>query len=262
MQFYNEKLKVCGDYLFDYKYKRSISYDFNVKRVPSSILNDSDLDVSIDNNFYRIRRNVLDYVLCNYSKDSNVITKFLTLTFADNVTNLTEANYQFNLFIKNYKYYTGIFDLRYLAVPEFQEKRLLKDGLGAWHYHVPIFNSPYIDNDKIGQIWGNGFIKINAVFNTPMHCARYLTKYITKSKDKRLMGRKHFFRSRSLYTPFEFRKPDNVSLGRSLVAGIPPDWSKQIGSGDYSAFLSITNLSNNLSILARLKDLASVDSFN
>lgn len=129
--------------------------------------------------------------------------KFLTLTFAEHITRVREANYEFKKFRQRLEYELGI-KLKYVAVVEFQKS-------GRIHYHVVIFNMPYIDANRLATIWQNGFIKINAIDHVD-NLGAYVTKYMTKDNDDpRLKGEKSYFASRGLHKPLE-RFIDNRQL--------------------------------------------------
>ncbi len=132
------------------------------------------------------------------------LTKFVTLTFKECVTDLTQANKVFNLFIKRLKRVLKK-PLKYLVVPEFQDK----NGRGAVHYHM-ISNLDYIPNEKLRNIWGQGFVKINRIDNVD-NVGAYVTKYMSKdSVDERLSGRKCYFCSRNLDKPVVFKQLETV----------------------------------------------------
>lgn len=129
--------------------------------------------------------------------------KFLTLTFAEHVTNVRQANYEFKKFRQRLEYELKI-KLKYVAVVEFQQS-------GRIHYHVVIFNMPYVDASSLADMWRNGFIKINAIDHVD-NVGAYVTKYMTKDNDDpRLKGEKSYFASRGLYKPVE-RFIDNRQL--------------------------------------------------
>lgn len=123
--------------------------------------------------------------------------KFLTLTFGDNVTDLDQAHYEFKKFIQRMNYL--IFgaksgNLRYTAVVQFQER-------GAVHYHVIIYNIPFVKWKEIESTWRNGYVwinKIDDVDNVGAYVCRYMTKEVD---DERLRGRKCYFNSRGLFKP-------------------------------------------------------------
>lgn len=184
---------------------------------------------------------------CNYNDEST----FLTLTFARNLQDLVEANKEFNLFIKRLKYYLKKLDeaneddetdentedvkadenteadeadedkesLKYISIWERQQR-------GAIHYHVILFNLPFIDAKKIEEIWGNGFIRINLIEDDKDDkkekgkkqskkkqdkkasgiVSGYLTKYFIKDIDERVREKKAYFYSRNLEKPKEWKQ--------------------------------------------------------
>lgn len=136
----------------------------------------------------RARQNVRRLVNANFSNKS----KFITLTYSDNKTDLKAANRDFTLSIKRFNRFLG-HPVKYVAVPEFQKR-------GAVHYHV-IMDCPYIPQKKIAELWGHGFVKINRIDNID-NVGAYLTKYMTKDlDDERLAGVKCYFRSYNLKKP-------------------------------------------------------------
>lgn len=136
---------------------------------------------------------------------------FLTLTFADNVTSIEEANKVFNTwrtYIKRLKN-----DFKYIGVPEFQKR-------GAVHYHL-LTNIDYNDTTLLSQeerkIWNktSGWqigkdVKgwsygINMCKNMKdINVIAYLTKYMTKDIDNRLWGKRRYFYSQNLNKPVTY----------------------------------------------------------
>jgi len=142
---------------------------------------------------------------------------FLTLTFAENITDLKEANRLFSKFIQRLNYLlTGKKKsyLAYLSVPEFQKR-------GAIHYHVIIFNLPYMPHrvyHTLIQLWGKGRIQLVKV-DCMDRLINYLSKYMVKSSDPRLNGKKRYFASRVCLRPqisYDFmttlRLPDSMKI--------------------------------------------------
>ena len=113
---------------------------------------------------------------------------FLTLTTQENITDLSIANNEFKLFIKRFNYKLG-YNLKYIAVPEFQER-------GAVHFHIIIFNIPFIQVNVIREIWRNGEqrnIDIRLI-NRGKKAFKYITKYISKTFiDIRFKNKKRYF---------------------------------------------------------------------
>lgn len=139
----------------------------------------------------KARNNVRRQCLANFSEHS----KFLTLTFAENVTDIKEANKRFKKFILRMRYRYG--DFKYLAVIEFQER-------GAVHYHM-MSDLPYIANNKLNEIWSHGFVKINDIRHVD-NVGAYMVKYMLKDvSDCRLEGQKAYLSSRNMDKPLEFR---------------------------------------------------------
>ena len=133
-------------------------------------------------------------------------TKFLTLTFKENITDPKEANYLFTKFIKrlNYKLFnTKKANLKYTTVIEFQKR-------GAIHYHTIVYNMPYLKANEISNIWENGFIKINKIDDVD-NIGAYVGEYLGQAEkgqgknieDDRLRGLKTHFSSRGLFKPVE-----------------------------------------------------------
>lgn len=139
-------------------------------------------------------------------KDLAYNPKFLTLTFGENISNVEEANLLHTKFIKKFNY--KIFqkkkiELKYVSVIEFQKR-------GAIHYHMVLFNIPYILSESVFKVWGHGYIKIKKV-NEHKNVARYLTKYMSKNNyDERLISKKRYFCSHGLLKPIEIKREVDV----------------------------------------------------
>jgi len=146
---------------------------------------------------YRAREKIRRLCLANFNNHS----KFITLTFADgsvnDVTDIRICNKEFKKLIQRMKYKYD--DIKYIAVIEFQDK----NNRGAVHYHM-ISNLPYIPNQELNRLWGNGFVKINDISNVD-NVGAYLVKYMLKNvHDERLKGKKAYLASRNLDKPSEF----------------------------------------------------------
>lgn len=131
---------------------------------------------------------------CNFDNK----TKFMTLTFKDNIQDITYTNYEFNKFIKrlNFRlYHDKKQKLKYIAVWEKQKR-------GAIHYHIIFFDFPYINLKKLQEIWGHGFVKINKIdVDSKDNRGRYVSKYFSKDIDEKNYKQKAFFKSRNLIMP-------------------------------------------------------------
>lgn len=146
-------------------------------------------------------------------------SKFVTLTFGENVTNIDVAHYEFKKFVQRLNYVmfgTKQMNLRYSTVVEFQQR-------GAVHYHVIFYNLPYLKADRLAEIWGNGFVKINKIDEVD-NVGAYITKYMSKdSDDSRLQGRKCYFNSRGLFQPVEITERKRVE---AVGSALPPETLK------------------------------------
>ena len=121
------------------------------------------------------------------------LTKFLTLTFRDEIIDIDIANRKLNLFTQRARDRWSEF--QYLAVPEFQKS-------GRVHHHL-ICNLRYVRSEEIEKVWGEGFIKIKLLRKTG-NLGLYLCKYLQKDMfDKRMFRKKKYFCSQSLEKPRE-----------------------------------------------------------
>lgn len=124
---------------------------------------------------------------------------FITLTFKDDVRNVSQANAKFTDFIDRLNYYiygSKTRQLHYLSVIEFQDKT----RNGVIHYHTLFFNLRFINKiyDEIKRIWGLGNTNIKSVRQVK-NIGNYMAKYMSKNvKDPRLKGQKKYFASRGL----------------------------------------------------------------
>ena len=141
----------------------------------------------------------------------NIWETFITLTFADNITDITEANKMFNSWRTNVKKIKK--DFKYLAVPEFQKR-------GAVHYHIlsnlgiedkeiilkqQIKTGKAVKFDDLYDVkyWTKGFARVDFIKNDYKKIYSYICKYMTKDIDNKLFGKKRYFYSQSLDKPFE-----------------------------------------------------------
>lgn len=145
--------------------------------------------------FYEQQRWVIARLVDN-NFDSN--TKFVTLTFKENIEDISITNEEFKKFIKRLNYYlykTKKQCIKYIATWEKQKR-------GAIHYHVIFFDFPYIKNKKLEEIWMHGFIRINKIdVDSKGNRGRYVSKYFGKDLDLKEHKKKAFFKSQNLKLP-------------------------------------------------------------
>lgn len=163
----------------------------------------------IPNSLSQTRKNFVDLVNANAWQWRKPKTKkpypvfFITLTFEENVQDLTYANKEFLKWVKKFNY--AVFkkkgaSLCYLAVPQFQKR-------GAVHYHILFFNIPYLKGgmyDIIERTWTHGTFwnveKVNP--RTIEKTINYLARYMFKNFfDERLLGRRRYMASRNIKRP-------------------------------------------------------------
>ncbi|EPC6328725.1 rolling circle replication-associated protein [Enterococcus faecalis] len=133
-------------------------------------------------------------------------TKFLTLTFKENITDITHTNSEFKKFMKRLNYHlykTKKSQIKYLATWEKQKR-------GAIHYHVVLFSFPYLSHKELTAIWGHGLIKINKIdVDSAENRGRYVSKYFDKDLELKEHKKKAFFKSQNLKQPIEIKNLTN-----------------------------------------------------
>lgn|SRR5690625_117460 len=227
------KLVANGHVLELYRYEKGCYYDYEgqggrKKREQAEDRNDEYRRQSRT----RARNEVRRQVLANFSEHS----KFLTLTFrdgsVDDVTNVKQCNYAFKKFIGRLKYQMKkrdpSFKLKYIAVIEFQDK----NNRGAVHYHM-ISNLPYIKNNHMRKIWGNGIVKINDIKHVD-NVGAYMVKYMLKDMDDaRLDGEKAYLSSQGLIKSSVIR--GNIVLDILENYGIDLESTKRVFESSYTS---------------------------
>lgn len=169
----------------------------------------SDRDEENRNLTTRRARNMFRRLVLNNFNDGD---KFITLTFRDtdtlsggkpiDIRNIDDTNREFKKFIQRLKRWldkTGKMEsakLKYMAVIEFQDE----NRNGVIHYHI-ICNVPYIEHEKLTELWGLGYVWINRTEGVD-NVGAYVTKYMMKDlHDKRLRGKKAYLVSKGLERP-------------------------------------------------------------
>lgn len=205
MKFYNTK-EITSKNITEYVFNIDALTAYDFKRRPGRKRRDFEELTSIEKAESMQRRkayyidkrfDIKRLIDCNFDNRST----FLTLTFKENLQDIETANREFTLFIKRLKRYLKNQELKYIATWELQAR-------GAIHYHLVLFSVPYIDNKKLAELWGNGFIKLNKIKETVKTEAVgvYITKYFVKDLDKKANQKKAYFSSRNLIKPKETKK--------------------------------------------------------
>lgn len=214
-KIYNAKLVQCGDYcqlyLFDKKKMRKSKEDNN----------DLDLKKIKVHNLVTLDKTPTPLKLNDTIEEKNIIRSklecqrlakanmkdwkiFITLTFADNITDIKSANKRFRYFIDKVQRIKK--DFKYLCITEFQKR-------GAIHYHllcnIDIKDRTLLyeqeDNKKFLHIkyWNDGFTSIEPMKSDTKKVVGYISKYMTKDIDNRLFNHRRYFYSRNLTKPTE-----------------------------------------------------------
>lgn len=213
------KMVISGNIVEVYEYEKGYSTGYKLtdderaKRGRKKDYTSEDYEINREKVLIRARKELRRIINSNVnSYGDEFTTKFVTLTFKENITDLKSANYEFKKFMKRLNYHmfgSKKANIKYSVVPEFQKR-------GAVHYHVVFYNLPYLKADDLAEIWGHGFIKINKIDNVD-NVGAYVCKYMTKDNiDERLEGNKCYFNSRGLYKPTEFTDLDDKEIVESL----------------------------------------------
>lgn len=122
-------------------------------------------------------KKVRDIVNSNTTDNSNI--HWVTLTYADNMTDTKQLYIDFDRFWKRFRRYCVKRSLcipEYISVIEPQER-------GAWHIHcIIVWNQkrPFIDNNSVfAPMWSHGFTKIQGVPDDCDNLGAYLSAYLT-----------------------------------------------------------------------------------
>lgn len=212
IKFVNLKVVDCNTYKHVYEYKklRKITDKNLVKFKDKKVLpidsynksykNTNELQEISLKNIERTKIQFQRLIQCNL----NTFKSFITLTFAENITDVNIANKKFaNWRTRVKKIYK---DFAYICVPEFQKR-------GAVHYHLltnlEIGNSEIIvpqlgeENKYDVMYWKNGFSSVFSVNN--INVIGYMSKYMTKDIDNRLFSKRRYFYSSNLIKPIEYQ---------------------------------------------------------
>jgi len=233
---YNIKVVVSGKQVEVYKYKKSVWRDFkkkennnNTQKEPKQLSILEKIELKQKKQQYSVNRTRTE--IRRLINSNTQLNKFMTLTFADIITDLKQANYIFNQFIKRITYKYPNFE--YLAVPEFQKR-------GAVHYHL-LCKLPFMEISELEYIWGQGFIKINKI-DEINNIGAYICKYLSKDMfNDKTFGKKKFFRSQSLSQPIELLGYWAIMFVQKFLSLLKPVFEKTfesewVGEVEYKAY--------------------------
>lgn len=114
--------------------------------------------------------------LINANLTNPEVALWVTLTYAENMTDEKRLYQDFRRFWQRFRYYLdkrGLSPAEYITAAEPQ-------GRGAWHLHgLFLFpkNAPFIPNTDLAKIWGHGFTKtksLEGITNPGLYLTAYL----------------------------------------------------------------------------------------
>lgn len=127
----------------------------------------------------RAFNNMKKLINCNYDKPENV--RFITLTYGENMQDNKRISGDFRRFLRRMKAVYG--DFRWVYVKEQQ-------GRGSWHLHCLFFfddKAPFMPNSyydhPVRDMWGQGWVTIEAVKKDANNLGNYLCAYMTDDKE-------------------------------------------------------------------------------
>lgn len=125
-----------------------------------------------DLNFIRVSmRNLRNIINANVTDTDKVL--WITLTYAENMTDTTRLYEDFKNFFKRLRYRYSDYQLEYIVAMEPQAR-------GAWHAHLLLLfdkKAPFIPNNVLADIWGYGFVKVKSLRDVD-NVGVYLTAYL------------------------------------------------------------------------------------
>lgn len=129
-------------------------------------------------NINSVRRTIHDIrMYVNANADDPKRMKWVTFTYAENMRDTARLYHDWKVFLLKFKRYCrkhGYEVPEYIKVAEPQ-------GRGAWHLHVIFIwlkESPFIPNEDIAAMWGQGFTTTKAVNNCD-NIGAYFSAYLT-----------------------------------------------------------------------------------
>lgn len=221
---FTHKIIQCGEYFQVYSYddmrikkkEKNLCLKEKDVRVHRLLNREGDIDENnlVDKvnykNDYKLDNKKVDIKNINRAKfnlqrlvksNEKIFKTFITLTFKENIVDVSEANRKFDIWRTKIKSIKKNF--AYVCVPEFQKR-------GAVHYHLLTNldiqrNSDLIvpQKGKINQYdvryWSYGFSSVLDMKN--INVVGYITKYMTKDIDNRLWGKRKYLYSQNLKRP-------------------------------------------------------------
>lgn len=123
--------------------------------------------------------------MINSNVDDPKNCRWLTLTYAENMTDPKRLWLNFKVFIRDARNKYGKFEYITAAEPQ---------GRGAWHMHTLLIfdhKAPFMKNEDISDLWAQGFVtvkKIDDVDNVGAYLTAYLGDYALEDYDGNING--------------------------------------------------------------------------
>lgn len=216
-----EELKIKDSYNLS-KYNEIIKKlkESKKNKVKKSCSSSSELKEIRKDNLTRTRNTLIDYASMNVER----FKSFVTLTFAENIIDVTYANRCLNTYLTQVRRYCKKHDMElfYLGVPEFQKR-------GAVHYHIMMnieagsFLLPVQkgkENMYDVRYWNHGFTSVLDFNKTDegFNPVLYMIKYLYKDIDDRLFGHKKVLKSHNLVKPDVVKLEENSTVYQTAIA--------------------------------------------
>lgn len=210
---YNKKVVQTSSYIEVWEYEEPIQMGYKKKPPsPKKKNNDSD-ELEKLKRLTKTRQNakheLIRLIDTNYNEET---TKFVTIRTKENIQDRQEFNLIFDKFMKRLNYnvfHTKKKILKYVAVLEKQKR-------GAYHAHILLFNLPFIEYEKLKEIWKLGSVWINQVdVDSKDNRGRYITKYMEKGMGQELLenkGKKSYYSSKNLKQPTVLKLQDDDTV--------------------------------------------------
>lgn len=201
------KVITSGSVVEIYEYEDGNLYGYEKKKtVGRSETEPENWQGKDDGNLRRARQTLRRTIWANMKHFS----KFLTLTYAENMKDYEQFKKDWHRFTQNLKRHGYV--LQYLYVLEYQKR-------GAIHAHVVVFNDEVIPIEAIENAWKKGFVKINSIKDVN-NLGAYVCKYLTK-ETMAAYGSHSYHVSRGLEKPNEIKIDlDQVEAVEAYHTGI------------------------------------------
>jgi len=117
-------------------------------------------------------RNLTGLIRANFDQANEDRQLFITLTYAENMTNHRKLYDDFESWYRRLRRFLGDQHLEYIAVAEPQER-------GAWHMHVMLKSDKhlFVDNRDMEKLWRHGFTDTQRLKSDDV--GRYYVAYFT-----------------------------------------------------------------------------------